>query len=103
MMKIALHNELPAEGQFRQLVESLSGQEGPAEVPGYETFCQCKRVIAAYDQGRLVAIGGVADACDCGVASGFRFTVVPDYRSREIDAYMKKAADGSRRFLNRLP
>lgn len=50
MMKIALQKELPGEGQFRQLLESMSG-DVPADLPVYEAFCQCSEVIAAYDQG----------------------------------------------------
>lgn len=88
-MMIALQKALPEAEQFRQLMESMSGNT-PADLPVYEAFCQCTEVIAAYDQERLVALGGVAKSCGYGEAAGFQFTVMPDYRGRDIEAYMKK-------------
>lgn len=87
-MKIALHNELPAESQFKQLADSIanSAAEGPLT---YEVCSQSRRVIAAYDEDdRLVAIGRLVEGS--GSEPQFEFTVLPSYREREIESYMRK-------------
>lgn len=91
-MKIALDSGLPAEGQFRELAEAIAAQQGlRTEAPAYKTYCECSRVIAAYDRERLVAIGGVTEnPAQDGASSRFCFSVVPDYETRDIDEYMRK-------------
>ncbi|MED4602133.1 hypothetical protein P9314_15700 [Paenibacillus validus] len=86
-MKIALHNELPGEAQFRQWIDSMAGEADGFPVFEYETICQSGRIIAAYDQERLVGLGRLSDN---NAASQMEFSILPEYRNREIEMYMRK-------------
>ncbi|ALS23509.1 MULTISPECIES: GNAT family N-acetyltransferase [Paenibacillus] len=85
-MKIALHNELPGEAQFQQLIDSVSAHSGQSGEFSYESYSHSDRVIAAYDQGRLVGLGRLVDADQ----SRIEITVLPGYQGREIEGYMRK-------------
>lgn len=85
-MKIALHNELPEEAQFRQWMDTMAGEAEGLPVFEYETICKSERVIAAYDQERLIGLGMLTD----NAASHMEFSILPEYRNREIEMYMRK-------------
>ncbi|SDC00435.1 hypothetical protein SAMN02799630_02400 [Paenibacillus sp. UNCCL117] len=89
-MKIALHNELPCEAQVRELIDAMTGQASSLEAFEYETLRSGgKRLIAAYDQDRLVGLGKLAEE---GISSGsaIEFAILPAYRGRQIETYMSK-------------
>lgn len=85
-MKIALHNELPGEAQFQQLINSVSAHSGQSGNFSYESYSHSDRVIAAYDQGQLVGLGRLVDAD----RNSIEITVLPGYQGREIEEYMRK-------------
>ncbi|MEK8127027.1 hypothetical protein WMW72_03790 [Paenibacillus filicis] len=88
-MKIALHNELPCEAHVRQLIEAMAGQGSPLQAFEYETLrSSAGRVIAAYDQERLVGLGRRKE--DTAVGETMEFAILPAYRGREIETYMSK-------------
>ena len=86
-MIIALENEPPAQGQFEQLLASIEDHVSDAELL-YRTYCQSPYVIAAYDKGRLVGIGRVAE--EANTQSGVQITVLEDYRCHEIEANIRR-------------
>jgi hypothetical protein len=86
-MKIALHNELPAPAQIQQLINSMSDTEFSTDASSYDTYMQSPKVIAAYDQERLVAIGRLVVSSD---TPELEVTVLPSYRGREIEEHMRK-------------
>lgn len=85
-MKIALHNELPGEAQFQQLINSVSAHTAQCGTSAYESYIHSDRVIAAYDQDQLVGLGRLV-ASD---HNHIEVTVLPDYKGREIEGYMRK-------------
>lgn len=85
-MKITLHNELPGEAQFQQLIESVSANSDPCGTFEYETYSHSNRVIAAYDQGQLVGLGCLVNSDQHSI----EITVLPGYKGREIEGYMRK-------------
>ncbi|MBU7318584.1 hypothetical protein [Paenibacillus oleatilyticus] len=87
-MKIALHNELPGEAQFQQLIDSVSERTGERRPLAYEALCDGGPVIAAYDQGVLVGLGRLVG--DGIGQQAFECKIKPGYERREIEAYMRK-------------
>lgn len=85
-MKIALHNELPGEAQFQQLIDSVYAHSGQSGTSVYESYSHSDRVIAAYDQGQLVGLGRLVDSDQHSI----EITVLPGYQGREIEGYMRK-------------
>lgn len=85
-MKIALHNELPAPAQIQQLINSISDTEFSSDT-NCDTYMQSPKVIAAYDQERLVALGRLVSKDE---AAELEVAVLPDYRGREIEEHMRK-------------
>ncbi|MCS7460800.1 hypothetical protein N0M98_11655 [Paenibacillus doosanensis] len=86
-MIIALENEPPAQGQFEELLATVT-EDGMNAGLLYETYCQSRYVVAAYDQGRLVGLGRVTD--ESGTCGEYQITVLQDYQSRDIETYMRK-------------
>ncbi|TVY07671.1 hypothetical protein [Paenibacillus cremeus] len=86
-MKIALHKELPAETQVQQLIDSIT-EPAEAGMSAHEICTSNASVIAAYDEERLVALGRLVDGCTGPQA--FKFAVLPDYKERQIERYMRK-------------
>ncbi|MFE5318621.1 hypothetical protein ACFQ88_07935 [Paenibacillus sp. NPDC056579] len=86
-MIIALDNVLPAQGQLQELLASVE-ENGSESGLVYETYCQSRCVVAAYDKGRLVGLGRLAD--ESGAGNHYEFTVLQDYKNRDIEAYMRK-------------
>jgi hypothetical protein len=86
-MKILLQNELPAEAQIQQLIDTVTDCV-MSDSTAYEACCRSGRVMAAYDDQRLVALGRLVDGSTG--PQQFQFTVLPDYKERDIDTYMRK-------------
>ncbi|MBP1156813.1 MULTISPECIES: hypothetical protein [unclassified Paenibacillus] len=85
-MKIALHNQLPGEEQFQQLIESVFAHSDQCGAFAYETYSHSDRVIAAYDQEQLVGLGCLVNSDQHSI----EITVLPGYKGREIEGYMRK-------------
>ncbi|MDF2960095.1 MAG: hypothetical protein K0S39_1830 [Paenibacillus sp.] len=86
-MKIALDNELPGLNQYQELLSSIDDNVVDAGQQ-YEAYCKSRYVLAAYDQGRLVGIGRVADESETDQAC--HITLLHHYEGRDIDTYMRK-------------
>ncbi|MCR8636545.1 MULTISPECIES: hypothetical protein [Paenibacillus] len=93
-MKIALDNELPGLNEYKQLLSSMEDNSMDAGQQ-YEQYCNSRYVLAAYDQGRLVGIGRVADENE--VNQTCHITMLQNYRVRDVDTYMRKLL-----FANRI-
>ncbi|NOU91805.1 hypothetical protein GC093_00940 [Paenibacillus sp. LMG 31456] len=93
-MKIALNNELPGLNEYRELLSSMEDNSLDAGQQ-YEQFCNSRYVLAAYDQGRLVGIGRVAEESEANQVC--HITMLQNYRGRDVDTYMRKLL-----FVNRI-
>ncbi|WP_281885229.1 hypothetical protein [Paenibacillus sp. YYML68] len=87
-MKIALHNELPGEAQYKQWLEAMKVEAAAELAFDYETLSRCERVVAAYDDERLVGIGRSSE--HTGAERSAACKVLPAYERREIERYMQK-------------
>ncbi|TDG00427.1 hypothetical protein [Paenibacillus piri] len=86
-MKIALDNVLPGLPEYQELLSSIDA-DGADAGQQYEAYRNSRYVLAAYDQGRLVGIGRVADEGEAGQAC--HITLHQNYRGRDVDLYMRK-------------
>jgi hypothetical protein len=86
-MKIALDNELPGLTQCQELLSSINDEQLNADQL-YAEYCKSRYVVAAYDQGKLVGIGRIADECEAEQAC--QIALLQNYRGRDVDIYMRK-------------
>jgi len=92
-MKIALDNQLPGFKEYQELFFSVYDNAADAGQQ-YEDFCKSRYVLAAYDQGKLVGVGRVADEHDA--EQSCHITLLHHYRGRDVDSYMRKLLAANR-------